>query len=83
MERLLRRLLVVCGVALMILGIAQFIQWGVYFTGGKIISGSVGFTQSLGYVLTSLLHTFEPLGFGALCLYAAHRLSPLKRPFRK
>lgn len=87
METPLRKLLIVCGVALIFLGGLNFIQYVVFYSLHLIGLNFFAEYQTLKFGLLSLLSTFlttfQPMGIGALCLYAAHKIRPLQKPFGK
>jgi len=83
MENAIRQLLLVAGLALLILGVLQFFQWLIGVTIYQFIWASPNVSRTLQSMLVSLLATFQPIGLGALCLFAAHKLSPLQKPFRR
>ncbi len=87
METALRKLLIICGVLLLIAGILSLLQYvisySLYLIGISIFDGQPFFAQGLLSLIITLVSSFQPIAIGSLCLYAAHRISPLKNLFEK
>ena len=92
MEVWLRRLLLVCGYTIIILGTVIGLSdiWnsftGLFGSHPNFLSG-FGliwfFLERLYYFISKILNQFYNLGIGLLCLYAAHTLAPLNPPFKR
>ena len=78
MEKHLRKALIVFGNLTIALGILQLVYYLL-----AVLTSSVGFTLSGVAAMTAILGSSTPIAIGTLCLFAAHSLSPLKKPFEK
>ena len=89
MEKNLWKLLLTCGCALicfalieLVVGLANMLLINVQTMRLGASSGDFGF-RTVWQLLIGFRFFFTQLALASLCLYAAHRLSPLNNPFKR